>query len=254
MYIVVTRMEVFKSFGWLNISGRYAKDTTNSSFSKCPAMPLLRCLRNCSISLHSSNTSKHSNTGYPPHFCVEKNIVFIPNFVTKNFEHAVIEGMASDKVYSTHNNRKHILFLFSGRVSQKKFDGSYPLFQCFVPPRGTCTPVKNHCVKCFEHVQWPRLVSRFGEKVPESPLSWSISVIALLLCQVWLFHTSKKIQEFCSAVTQEYALVNANTEIMKYYAANQTYSGHFNELNLLLMRIDTMLLTSYGKRYFNAIF
>jgi len=26
------RMKVFKSFGWLNISGRYAKDTTNSSF------------------------------------------------------------------------------------------------------------------------------------------------------------------------------------------------------------------------------
>ena len=63
MYIVVTRTEVFKSFGWLNISGRYAKDTTNFSVSKCPAMPLPRCLRNCSMSLYSSNTSNHSNTG-----------------------------------------------------------------------------------------------------------------------------------------------------------------------------------------------
>jgi len=35
--------------------------------------------------------------------------VLIPNFVTKKFEHAVIEGMASDKVYRTHNNRKHFL-------------------------------------------------------------------------------------------------------------------------------------------------
>jgi len=39
----------------------------------------------------------------------------------------VIQSLASDKVYCTHNNRKHI-FLFSGRVSQKQFSASYPLF------------------------------------------------------------------------------------------------------------------------------
>jgi len=29
------------------------------------------------------------------------------NFVTKNFEQTAIQGLASDKVYCTHNNRQH---------------------------------------------------------------------------------------------------------------------------------------------------
>jgi len=40
------------------------------------------------------------------------------NFVTKNSEQAVMQGLASDKVYCTHNNRQHI-FKFSGRVCLK---------------------------------------------------------------------------------------------------------------------------------------
>ena len=50
-------MEVFKSLRWLNISARYARSITSSLFSKCPAILLPWCLRNCSISLHISNTN-----------------------------------------------------------------------------------------------------------------------------------------------------------------------------------------------------
>ena len=66
---------------------------------------------------------------------MEKNTVLIHNFVTKNFEHAVIQGMASDKVYSTHNNRKHIFLFFGACMPGFKFQGVYARkIWWFVPP------------------------------------------------------------------------------------------------------------------------
>ena len=58
----------------------------------------------------------------------------------------MIQGLASDKVYCTHNNRQHIFKIFRACMP-KNVGASYPLFRCLVPPRGTCTPVKNHCFK-----------------------------------------------------------------------------------------------------------
>jgi len=68
------------------------------------------------------------------------------NFVTKNFEQAVIQGLASDKVCCTHNNRQHIFKNFRACMP-KNVGASYPLLRCLVPPRGTYTPVKNHWFK-----------------------------------------------------------------------------------------------------------
>jgi len=61
------------------------------------------------------------------------------NFVAKNSEQTVIKGLASDKVYCTHNNRQHIFKIFRTCI-HKNVGTSYPLFRCLVPPRGTCTP------------------------------------------------------------------------------------------------------------------
>jgi len=55
MFIAVPWMEALKSLWCLTIPAVYARDIINS-FSKCSAMPLLQCLRNCSISLSSSKT------------------------------------------------------------------------------------------------------------------------------------------------------------------------------------------------------
>jgi len=52
-----------QSLRWLNISARYVRYITNSSFSKCSAMPLPRCHRNCSISLRSSKTRVSTRGG-----------------------------------------------------------------------------------------------------------------------------------------------------------------------------------------------
>jgi len=58
------------------------------------------------------------------------------SFVTKNSEQAVIQGLASDKVYCTHNNRQHMFKIF--RTCMPIYVGaSYPLLRCLVPPRGT---------------------------------------------------------------------------------------------------------------------
>jgi len=51
----------------------------------------------------------------------------------------VIQGLASDKVYCTHNNRQHIFKIFRACMP-KNVGASYPLLRCLVPPRGTCTP------------------------------------------------------------------------------------------------------------------
>jgi len=40
---------------------------------------------------------------------MDKNIALIPNFVAKTFEQTVIQGLASDKVYSTHSNQQNIV-------------------------------------------------------------------------------------------------------------------------------------------------
>jgi len=61
------------------------------------------------------------------------------NFVTKNSEQTVIQGLASDKVYCTHNNRQHIVKIFRACMP-KNVGASYPLFRCLVPLRDTCTP------------------------------------------------------------------------------------------------------------------
>ena len=87
-----------------------------------------------------TNTNKHTTTGKQRHFrVVKKNIVLSLNFVTKNSEQTVILGLASDKVYCTHNNRQHIFKIF-WVCMPKNVGASYPLFRCLVPPRGTCTP------------------------------------------------------------------------------------------------------------------
>ena len=94
---------------------------------------------------------------------MEKNTVLIHNFVTKNFEHAVIEGMASDKVYSTHNNRKHIFLIFGACMPGFKFQGVYPrknlvvrtpCFSASYPQGVRVPPVKNHWFKQrdFKHI------------------------------------------------------------------------------------------------------
>ena len=87
-----------------------------------------------------SNTNKHSNTGQQRHFrVVKKNIVLSLNFVTKNSEQAVIQGLDSDKLYCTHNNRQHIFKIFRACMP-KNVGALYPLLQCLVPPKGTCIP------------------------------------------------------------------------------------------------------------------
>jgi len=77
---------------------------------------------------------------------VEKNIVLIPNFVTKKFEQTVFQGFVSDKGYCTHSTTVDITyFIFRGvyawvkilgRVSQKKFGASYPPVLVLRSPKG----------------------------------------------------------------------------------------------------------------------
>ena len=128
----------------------YARDITNS-FSRRSAMPLPPCLRNCSIFFaQRTNTNKHSTTGKQRHFrVVKKNIVLSLNFVTKNSEQTVIQGLASDKVYCTHNNRPHRSLKFSGRVCLKMLVLRTPCFGVSYPQGVRVPPVKNHCCSGF---------------------------------------------------------------------------------------------------------
>ena len=61
------------------------------------------------------------------------------NFVTKNSEQAVIQGLASDKVYCTHNNRQHIFNIFRARMP-KNVGASYPPVSVFGTPKGNVYP------------------------------------------------------------------------------------------------------------------
>jgi len=62
----------------------WARDKMNSSFSKCPAVPLPRCLRNCLISLRSSKTWINAQPRAAISLCmVKNNIVLSSNFVTE---------------------------------------------------------------------------------------------------------------------------------------------------------------------------
>jgi len=61
------------------------------------------------------STSEHSTMGK---LCVVKtNIVLSPNFVTKNLEQTVIQGMASDKSLLHSQQSTTHFFKFSGRAS-----------------------------------------------------------------------------------------------------------------------------------------
>ena len=76
-------MGMFKSLRWLNIAAKHAREIINSSFSKWSAMPLNRCLKNCSIYLRSSKTlasirPRHTHCG-----AVNKNTVLSPTLLTK---------------------------------------------------------------------------------------------------------------------------------------------------------------------------
>ena len=141
MFIAVPWMEVLSCWGdWIYLKGSLCKRHNELIFK-------VRCYATTSLSqklldffAQLTNTNKHSNTGKQRHFCaVKKNIVLSLNFVTKNSEQSVIQGLASDKVYCTHNNRQHIFTIFRACML-KNVGASYPLFRCLVPPRGTCTP------------------------------------------------------------------------------------------------------------------
>jgi len=95
-----------------------------------------------------TNTNKHSNTGLQWHFrVVKKNIVLRLNFVTNNFEQTVIQGVASDKVYCTHNNRQHIFKIFRAcRLCLKMLALRTPCFGVWYPQGVRVPPVKNHCL------------------------------------------------------------------------------------------------------------
>jgi len=94
-----------------------------------------------------TNTNKHLTTGWQRHFrVVKKHIVLILNFVTRNSKQTVIQSLACDKVYCTHNNRQHIFKIFRACMP-KNVGASYTLFRCFVPHGVRVPPIKNHCTR-----------------------------------------------------------------------------------------------------------
>jgi len=61
----------------------------------------------------------------------------------------VIQGLASDKVYCTHNNRKHIFFIFGACIPETMLVLRTPCFSASYPQGVRVPPVKNHCIKRF---------------------------------------------------------------------------------------------------------
>ena len=76
-------------------------------------------------------------------FYAPKNIALSLNLVTKNSEQTVIQGLASHKVYCTHNNRQHILKIFRACMP-KNVGASFPCFGVWYPQGVRVPPVKNH--------------------------------------------------------------------------------------------------------------
>jgi len=75
------------------------------------------------------------------------------NFVTNNSEQTVIEGVASDKVYCTHNNRQHIFKIFKAcRLCLKILALHTPCFGVWYRQGVRVPPVKNHCL-CLTNIK-----------------------------------------------------------------------------------------------------
>ena len=142
MFIAVSWMEVLSRWGgWIYLKGSLCQ-RHNEFIFKVLSYAITSVSQNLlDFFAQLTNTNKHSNTGQQRHFRVLKNIVLSLNFVTKNSEQTVIQGLVSDKVYCTHNNRQYIIKIFRACSLCLTYVGaSYPLFWCVVPPRGTCTP------------------------------------------------------------------------------------------------------------------
>jgi len=154
LFIGVPWIEGLKSLRWLNISARYARDITNSSFLKCSAMPLPRWLRNCSISLNSSNTNKHTTTVQ----CGKDHCVYPKLRYQKHFNGQRFKAWPLIKftVLTTIDNKffnfqgVYAWVAFSRRVSQNKFGVPCPPVLVLRTTKGyVYPPVKNHCTIIF---------------------------------------------------------------------------------------------------------
>jgi len=116
----------------------------NFSFWKCSAMPLPLCLRNCSISFRSTKTqsSAQAQNCHLTSVSQRRTLCWNPTSIQKNFGQTVIQVLASDKVYCTHNNRQYINKILGHECLDLNFHGVHPWnCWCLVPlVLVLCTP------------------------------------------------------------------------------------------------------------------